>query len=1011
MPPARAPSTKKRPLTLAQLAAYDDILTDALVDHTFYWTTIPKNRSSYHPSRGVREQEIAKIIQQEVIVEKNLDAAEKKLLATDGLRRFANALKTDKEKEDFRRHLRRYAQIYLPDCPWEVNATNRYTIVTHEASVTARRYIKRNESIKYLSGIQVMITPEEEKEIAVRKKDFSIVVSSRNKCTSLFMGPARFANHDCDANAKLMTTSQQGIEIIATRPIEVGEEITVTYGDNYFGEDNCECLCRTCEEELRNGWAPADGAVVKTSIEDKAETYSLRRRRREDSMGSASRTPSVAPDMRPRISRARSKSKLALTRESTAASAPRGIKRSADAIASPPATPAKKQKLNDVLDAASDRSTSRGGSVSGSVSSSNDATETDVTSPDKESPEPSPHTPAKDGVLGQRSLALEMNSLLAPVSPQSLDGASPNRPSPAAPSKAVNLSAMSINSLLNSADEGQQVAPIAVSIETVEEADAPEQEPKRRKYQRRVFIKQTTPPATARTSGDYLLTPLLLSEPEMAWIQCTNCPTYFVQQNAYYTRSSCPRCERHSKLYGYVWPKTERAGPADKEERILDHRLIHRFLDPDDERRVRGRKSLSAKMDTPERGRKTDRPTQESDREDSGVRRSGRRRRSLRSILTSSILAQAALAACTNYTKNGLTWGRGLRMNQIQVVATHNSYHLEHADPREMDAQRTYFETVINYWYSHPAFGVQFDHQQIRSLEIDVLADPEGGHYAEPLVRELAGLPYSDDPAMRLPGTKVLHVPDFDVRSTCNTFVGCLRQIKTWMDAHPASVPIPIMVEFKSAETRAAALGGAQPIYWNSTELLAGFDEEIRSVFPPSQLITPDDIRRGNSTLEESVLQYGWPDLESARGRIFFLMDNGPDHAVRTAYIEGRPSLEGRVLFTNSAPGRPDTAFQKLNEPASDELAAHIQEQVSLNYYVRTRSDVPMGTVLECSTVMRDYAFRSGAQIVSTDFPAWGPSSRWGCDYAVQLPGGKTAQCNPVTAPESCDDALLEPAA
>lgn len=70
-----------------------------------------------------------------------------------------------------------------------------------------------------------------------------------------------------------------------------------------------------------------------------------------------------------------------------------------------------------------------------------------------------------------------------------------------------------------------------------------------------------------------------------------------------------------------------------------------------------------------------------------------------------------------------------------------------------------------------------------------------------------------------------------------------------------------------------------------------------------------------------------------------------------------------------------------------------------------------MGTVLECSTVMRDYAFRSGAQIVSTDFPAWGPSSRWGCDYAVQLPGGKTAQCNPVTAPESCDDALLEPAA
>ncbi len=61
------------------------------------------------------------------------------------------------------------------------------------------------------------------------------------------MGPARFANHDCDANARLMTTGQAGIEIIARRDIDVGDEITVTYGESYFGENNCECLCKTCE--------------------------------------------------------------------------------------------------------------------------------------------------------------------------------------------------------------------------------------------------------------------------------------------------------------------------------------------------------------------------------------------------------------------------------------------------------------------------------------------------------------------------------------------------------------------------------------------------------------------------------------------------------------------------------------------------------------------------------------------------------------------------------------------
>jgi hypothetical protein len=79
---------------------------------------------------------------------------------------------------------------------------------------------------------------------------------------------------------------------------------------------------------------------------------------------------------------------------------------------------------------------------------------------------------------------------------------------------------------------------------------------------------------------------------------------------------------------------------------------------------------------------------------------------------------------------------------------------------------------------------------------------------------------------------------------------------------------------------------------------------------------------------------------------------------------------------------------------------------------VRTRADVPMDTILDsCSTVQRDSAFRSGAHIVSTDFQAYGMSSRWGCDYAAKLPGRKAAICNPVNGPESCDDSDgLEPA-
>ncbi|KAM0521665.1 hypothetical protein ACHAPS_006313 [Verticillium nonalfalfae] len=491
MPPSKALSARKQALTLTQLATYDDILTDAIVDHVFYWTTIPKNRSSYHASRGVREEEIAKIIQTDLVLNKDIDAAERNLLTTDGLRKFCNSLKTDKEKADFRGHLRRYLNLYLPDCPFEVNSTNRYTIVSHEAAITARRFIARNETVKYLSGVQVMITPEEEREMTARKKDFSIIISSRNKCASLFMGPARFANHDCKANAKLVTTGQAGIEIIATTNIDVGDEITVTYADSYFGEDNCEY-----------------------------------------------HNPSV--------------------NDSAAAESPL-----------PPAAATKKRTLNTLTP---------------------------------------PITPAKKSKLSSN------NAIPAP--------------------KLANTTNHAISAATT--EPVTDPDPVVAKLEAAPSASV--ELPKKRKYQKRTFVKETTPPARHRIPGDYTLTPLLLSEPETAWIRCINCDTAFVQHNAYYTKSSCPRCERHSKLYGYLWPKTEKAGPRDMEERILDHRIIHRFLHADDEAKIRGRKRPASSATTPSDGsdcvlppRKRQRvlkdtPT-DSDEDCGPVRRSGRTRR------------------------------------------------------------------------------------------------------------------------------------------------------------------------------------------------------------------------------------------------------------------------------------------------------------------------------------------------------------------------------------------------
>ena len=179
-------------------------------------------------------------------------------------------------------------------------------------------------------------------------------------------------------------------------------------------------------------------------------------------------------------------------------------------------------------------------------------------------------------------------------------------------------------------------------------------------------------------------------------------------------------------------------------------------------------------------------------------------------------------------------------------------------------------------------------------------------------------------------------------------------------------------------------------------ESLRTFDDEVRSVFDADRLITPDDVRGDHDSLEAAVLDGDWPTVDDARGRVMFVLN---DH--RDEYVDGDPSLAGRVAFPNSTPGEPDAAFLLLNDPIED--AEEIAAAVESGYIVRTRADVPVATVRSGDTTQRDAAFASGAQFVSTDFPVAGLSLRWGTEYVAQLPGGGTARCNPVTAPPDCD--------
>ena len=293
--------------------------------------------------------------------------------------------------------------------------------------------------------------------------------------------------------------------------------------------------------------------------------------------------------------------------------------------------------------------------------------------------------------------------------------------------------------------------------------------------------------------------------------------------------------------------------------------------------------------------------------------------------------------------------------------------------------------------------------QGIRQIELDVFADPDGGLYANRAGQRAAtGDGASGVPQLDQPGLKVLHVQDIDFETTCFTLVECLTNVRRWSDANPGHAPLMILVEAKDDPIPDPVnLGFVTPLPIGAAQL-DGLDAEIRSVFSPERLITPDDVRGRRDTLAQAVLEDGWPTLGESRGKVLFALDNGGEK--KALYTAGHPSLRGRVLFTSAEPGEDEAAFVKLNDPLGD--GARIRELVSLGLIVRTRAD---GDTLEArtgDTTKRDAALASGAQFVSTDYPV--PDPAFGTGYFVEIPGGTPARCNPVSAPPECAPSDIE---
>jgi len=336
------------------------------------------------------------------------------------------------------------------------------------------------------------------------------------------------------------------------------------------------------------------------------------------------------------------------------------------------------------------------------------------------------------------------------------------------------------------------------------------------------------------------------------------------------------------------------------------------------------------------------------------------------------------------------------RINQIQVLGSHNSYKkaidpelfglLHKADPAGYSSLE----------YSHVSFEEQLD-LGLRKLEIDVVYDPKGGLYAKPLglrmMKEagIAEIPvYDPGGEMQAPGMKVIHVPDVDFRSQTYTFRGALRRLLAWSDAHPNHVPIVVTMNAK--DSGADFPGATKPLPFDAVAFDA-WDAEIREILPSSKLLTPDDVRGEFPTLEAAALAHAWPTLGDSRGRFLFVLDETGTKL--ETYVEGHPSLRARVMFVNALEGRPEAAFRIVNDPITS--FHYIQKLVRAGYLVRTRADADTVEARNGDYTRMHAAFDSGAQFVSTDY--YLPNPNFGTGYQVKLPGGSSVRWNPLLTP------------
>ena len=301
-----------------------------------------------------------------------------------------------------------------------------------------------------------------------------------------------------------------------------------------------------------------------------------------------------------------------------------------------------------------------------------------------------------------------------------------------------------------------------------------------------------------------------------------------------------------------------------------------------------------------------------------------------------------------------------LCLNDVQAKGTHNSYHIEPANPIDPSHR-----------YTHAPLDLQLEQQGVRQFELDLHRRIDVGF-------------------------EVFHLPmDVDMETTCRLFVDCLRVIKDWSDENRWHMPLLIWLEPKDEDFDFVdpSLGSIEGHY----HLI---EQEILSVWPRQRILTPDEVRKDYPTLPQAILAEGSPTLAQLRGRAIFSSWIATPTEITTPSL--LPSLSSKLLFVDATSASdPFAALFKIDDVESN--LAQVIELVSAGFIVTSNTD-SVDASDEGNTNRAKQTLQAGVHYISSDFPVEQADRA----YWFELPDGKPARCNPYTHHEQCTPADIE---